>query len=342
MQLDSRQIKILQEMGLPTSLYAIRSNGQTQVALDVAKSSHEPSKLNSPTTNHFAPSKVQTVEIGLHRTSLGIVKEPNQGPITNQVSNQHISLEPRQVSAFGPIIAQNYDLLQVADLSWGELKAKAAGCLSCDISKTRKYVSFGSQIDIHSNKKLPPLPADCVEDLDWLVIDFMPSDVEDQTRNPLASETGELLSSMLKALLQIDKLKIGGDTDGFKNLKSMALINAVKCHAPGGRSAHPFEVQQCSSYLQRQIELLKPKALLILGMHAYKAVFINKNKNDSSNLTQQIPFAQLRSEKHNYDHIPAFVTYHPSYLLTHPEDKSKVWLDLCRAHQEIFALKLDA
>ena len=342
MQLDSRQIKILQEMGLPTSLYAIRSNGNTHIALDVAEPSNVPSKINSPASNPLSPSKVQNVEMGLDRTSLGMVKTPNQAPMTNQLSNQHISLAPRQVSAPAPTIAQNYDPLQVADLNWGELKAKAAGCLSCEISKTRKYVSFGSQIDIRSNKTLPPQPADCVEHLDWLIIDFMPSDVEDQTKNPLASDSGQLLSSMLKALLQIDKPKTGGDTDGPKNLKSMVLINAVKCHAPGGRSAHPFEVQQCSSYLQRQIELLKPKALLILGMHAYKAVFINKSNDESSNSTQQIPFAQLRGEIHHYDQIPAFVTYHPSYVLIHPEDKSKAWLDLCMANQEIFTLKLDA
>jgi DNA polymerase len=219
-------------------------------------------------------------------------------------------------------------------LDWEALKTKASTCEACRLSATRHHVAFGCSVEANSGKNKAPAPATVTGSLDWLILDYMPSDLEDQTKNPLLSESGQLLANMLKALRGLHKnwgVQMGNSSPAPE--PSMVLVNALKCHSPASTSVQAAEVLQCSAYLRRQIELLKPKAILVLGLHAYKALFINQSQDVSSSTSAQLPFAQLRSQIHEIQQTPTFLTYHPSYLLTHPQDKAKAWQDLCLAHE---------
>jgi DNA polymerase len=77
---------------------------------------------------------------------------------------------------------------------------------------------------------------------------------------------------------------------------------------------------QCAPFLQRQIELVKPKLILAMGRFAIQQL-----------LGTEEPIGKLRGRLHDYRGTPVVVTYHPAYLLRQPLDKAKAWADLCLA-----------
>lgn len=110
----------------------------------------------------------------------------------------------------------------------------------------------------------------------------------------------------------------------LKRGENVYIANAVKCRPPGNRTPAVEEMAACWPYLQRQIELLRPKLIVLLGKAAVVAV-----------LGEVRSLASMRGHVLNYRQddleIPVIVTYHPAYLLRNLPDKAKTWEDLCRA-----------
>lgn len=314
MQLDSRRIKILQEMGVPVSGFALRKKNATLARNEI-------SIKNDFSTND---TKAQPIEVNL--------KPPATSKSISSSTPKGIVRDKAVTPEFPPI---NSSLLKTLD--WESLKSENSTCQSCALSKTRNRVVWGSQLEESSSKSAPPKELSLTQNLDWLIIDHSPSDLEDQTANPLASESGQLLQNMLKALRLQDQMSISTTTASQSAqtiTRKMGLTNAVKCHPPGGRNPDEFETRQCKPFIQRQIELLRPKAILVLGLAAYKAVFSEQFSGETSlgAPAKTPPLTQLRGEVLRLFDIPTFVTYHPGSLLLHPQDKAKVWQDLSRAH----------
>ena len=77
------------------------------------------------------------------------------------------------------------------------------------------------------------------------------------------------------------------------------------------------EVDACRPYLDRQIELIRPKLIVALGKSAATTL-----------LDVDATIASLRGRVHRYRGVPLIVTYHPAYLLRNLPDKAKAWEDL--------------
>lgn len=339
MQLDARQLKILQEMGVPMSGFALRNKAtRTRASLQTDA---------APLAN---PLRANTV-----------IGDPNthgagySAPIDTAAKPIQVAPTPparRPVSTAKPaFVPTNVEHIQ--SLEWDALREQTLTCQGCDLASTRQRVVWGSLIEANSSKSNPPKSLEHVNELDWLVIDSSPNDLEDQTANPLASESGQLLANMLKALRMLDQMQgeHTGSSPASSQGCSIGLINAVKCHPPGGRNPDEFEITQCKPYLTRQIELLKPKGILILGQNAYKSIFTEQTQPQTSqtqigqvtgsssdaapatNVSAKVPpLTQLRNEVLHISSVPSFVTYHPGSLILHPQDKAKAWHDLSRAH----------
>ena len=75
----------------------------------------------------------------------------------------------------------------------------------------------------------------------------------------------------------------------------------------------------CQTYLRRQVALLKPKIILLVGRIAAQSL-----------LDTTVPVGKLRGQVHKFpdSEIPMIVTYHPAYLLRRPSEKAKSWDDL--------------
>lgn len=176
---------------------------------------------------------------------------------------------------------------------WPQLAAEVAACHACPLCEQRKQAVLGVG-DVQP---------------DWLFIGEGPGAEEDARGEPFVGQAGKLLDNMLAALdiSRGNKVYIG---------------NAVKCRPPGNRTPEPGEIATCRPYLERQIALLKPKIIVLLGKVAVLSL-----------LQEDKALGTLRGQRFTYAGIPVVVTYHPAYLLRNLPDKAKAWEDLLFARR---------
>lgn len=174
-------------------------------------------------------------------------------------------------------------------MGWEELRTAVSICQRCGLSKTRAQTVFGTGNTVAQ----------------WMIIGEAPGADEDRLGEPFVGKAGQLLNNMLIAM-------------GLQR-EAVSIANVLKCRPPNNRDPQPAEVVSCRGYLERQIELVNPSLILVVGRIA------------AQNLLQtQAPLARLRQQVHRYPLLgtPIVVTYHPAYLLRQPADKRKAWQDL--------------
>jgi uracil-DNA glycosylase family 4 len=130
-----------------------------------------------------------------------------------------------------------------------------------------------------------------------------PGAKEDETGRPFVGQAGQLLTKILAAI-------------DFKR-EDVFICNVLKHRPPGNRNPRPEEVEACSPYLIRQLELIKPKVIVAFGTFAAQTL-----------LNSKTPLGQLRGLVHRYHGIPLVVTYHPAALLRNPAWKRPTWEDV--------------
>lgn len=174
----------------------------------------------------------------------------------------------------------------LAQMNLDELNAETQKCRKCPLCKTRTTVVFGE-----GNP-----------DADLMFIGEGPGYDEDQQGRPFVGKAGELLTRMINAM-QFTRQEV-------------YIGNIVKCRPPQNRNPLPEEADACLPYLKRQIELIKPKVIVILGAVPLKFL-LNKNG-----------IMRLRGKWDSYNGIKVMPTFHPAYLLRNPNAKREVWEDL--------------
>ena len=120
-------------------------------------------------------------------------------------------------------------------LDWPELRDCVANCTRCELSTSRTNTVFGVG---NANA-------------DWLIIGEAPGAEEDRRGEPFVGRAGQLLDQMLQA--------IGQSRD------QVFIANILKCRPPNNRDPKPDEAAACREYLERQIELVRPKIILAVG-----------------------------------------------------------------------------
>ena len=178
---------------------------------------------------------------------------------------------------------------------WERLEAQVKGCTQCSLHKHRTQTVFGTG----------------PKDAKVLVIGEAPGAEEDLKGEPFVGKAGCLLDEMLVAC-------------DFPREKTF-IANILKCRPPNNRNPEALEMASCIHFLRRQIELVEPKVILVLGRVAAQAILGTKES-----------VGRLRGIVHydNIVNVPVVVTYHPAYLLRSPKEKVKCWADL-RLFKEI-------
>jgi len=148
---------------------------------------------------------------------------------------------------------------------------------------------------------------------DLVFIGEAPGRDEDIQGEPFVGRAGQLLDRMLDAI-ELDRQKI-------------YIMNTIKCRPPNNRDPKADEVQSCNLWFEQQLNLLQPKMLCLLGRVAAHTV-----------LQTDAPLGSLRGHWHDYNGIPAWVTYHPAYLLRSPQQKNKSWQDFIVLSRRLRAL----
>lgn len=178
-------------------------------------------------------------------------------------------------------------------MDWPQLADAVANCTACDLHKTRTQgvLGVGDQ------------------QAEWLIIGEAPGADEDAQGEPFVGQAGKLLDAMLAAI-------------GLKRGENVYIANVLKSRPPGNRNPAPEEVAACLPYLERQIQLIRPRIIIALGRFAVQSL-----------LNTEESIGRLRGRVHQYQGVPLIVTYHPAYLLRNLPDKEKAWEDLCLARE---------
>lgn len=135
-----------------------------------------------------------------------------------------------------------------------------------------------------------------------------PGKNEDEQGRAFVGRAGKLLDDFL--------LEIGIQSD-----KEILIINVVKCRPPENRKPNKDEAKACSPYLARQLALVQPKVIVLLGATALK--YLAKDKKEFEMHKEVGKFFTLPE----YSGIQFFVIYHPAYLLYDPRKR-----DIFRGH----------
>jgi len=194
---------------------------------------------------------------------------------------------------------------RIARMDWDALERAVAACTACELSRTRNRTVFGVG---HRAAE-------------WMLVGEAPGAEEDARGEPFVGQAGRLLDNMLDAV---------GLTRSGTTPRSVYIANVLKCRPPGNRNPEPGEVAQCDPFLKRQIELINPKIVLVMGRFAAQSL-----------LGTDASIASLRGKVHRIDvagrSVAVVVTYHPAYLLRNLADKAKSWADLCLAREVVAA-----
>jgi uracil-DNA glycosylase len=148
-----------------------------------------------------------------------------------------------------------------------------------------------------------PVPGEGDPHAQLVCVGEAPGAKEDETGRPFVGQAGQLLTKILAA---IDMTR-----------EQVFICNVLKHRPPGNRNPQPEEVEACSPYLIRQLELIKPKVIVAFGTFAAQTLLQTKT-----------PLGQLRGLVHRYHGIPLIVTYHPAALLRNPAWKRPTWEDV--------------
>ena len=148
---------------------------------------------------------------------------------------------------------------------------------------------------------------------------------EDLRGEPFVGRAGELLTNMIAAM-EAKNLIPGVKLDR----ENVYILNVLKCRPPENRNPLPHEIEQCSPYLIRQLDALKPRIICCLGKFAAELLLDPKKNGLAKNNT----IAAMRGKTYRWQGAKLIVTYHPAYCLRSPSAKRPVWEDLQRLAQE--------
>ncbi|MEX0837409.1 MAG: uracil-DNA glycosylase [Gemmatimonadota bacterium] len=169
------------------------------------------------------------------------------------------------------------------------LRDLALGCTRCGLSESRTQVVF----------------ADGAPDARLMVVGEAPGANEDETGIPFVGAAGKFLDLLLA-------------TVDLSREESVYICNVLKCRPPGNRNPEAREIETCSPYLLKQIEIVQPRAILAVG--SFSAQLLTGREKTA--------LGKLRGEVHSYQGVPLVVTYHPAALLRNANWTRAFWDDL--------------
>lgn len=137
-----------------------------------------------------------------------------------------------------------------------------------------------------------------------MIITEEPTDSEDEIGIHYSGKAGELLKNMIENVLKIQK-------------EEVYLTSLVKCKSSQGINSSCVET--CSDYLLKQIELIKPKLIVVLGDKTYS--YLLNNSND---------FSQIRGKELSFNNIKLLATYSATFLLRNPSFKKDAYYDMLK------------
>lgn len=175
-----------------------------------------------------------------------------------------------------------------------DLSAFIGDCKRCKLAPLRTHLVFGV-----GNPQA-----------DLMFVGEAPGADEDARGEPFVGRAGQLLTDIIERGMGLRRADV-------------YICNVIKCRPPDNRNPEPDEVAACEPFLMRQIDLVRPRAIVALGTFAVQAL-----------LKVKTPISRLRGNWQELRGVKLMPTFHPAYLLRSPGEKRRVWQDI----QEVMKL----
>jgi DNA polymerase len=207
-------------------------------------------------------------------------------------SVMELFVAPEKAPFDGPVLPREERARLLNEMN----EQQVGSCTRCRLCQARKHTVFGEG------------------DVDAAIffIGEGPGETEDRMGRPFVGRAGQKLDEMIAAMgLRRNQVYIG---------------NIVKCRPPGNREPAPDEVQTCTPYLVRQLEVVRPKVIVTLGRPATNYM-----------LQSNMSMGALRGQWQSWRGIKLMPTYHPAYILRNytVETRKAVWNDLQKVMAEL-------
>jgi len=168
-----------------------------------------------------------------------------------------------------------------------DVRKELGDCKRCKLHRGRKTIVFGE-----GNERAT-----------LMLIGEGPGYDEDVQGRPFVGRAGQLLTKILQSI----------------NLprEEVYIANIIKCRPPQNRNPEPDEIQSCSPFLMKQIQVIQPKIICALGAFSAQTLLKTETK-----------ITALRGKFYDLEGIKVIPTYHPAFLLRNPDKKREVWEDM--------------
>jgi uracil-DNA glycosylase len=201
-------------------------------------------------------------------------------------SRAAVTSTPRPATAPVELLSRYPGLEKTATLE--ELSAFIGDCKRCKLAPLRTHLVFGV-----GNPNA-----------DLMFVGEAPGADEDARGEPFVGRAGQLLTDIIERGMGLSRADV-------------YICNVIKCRPPDNRNPEPDEVVACEPFLMRQIDLVRPRAIVALGSFAVQAL-----------LKVKTPISRLRGNWQEVRGVKLMPTFHPAYLLRSPGEKRLVWQDI--------------
>lgn len=168
-----------------------------------------------------------------------------------------------------------------------QTRAEIGNCMRCPLHAGRTQI-----VHSHGNFRA-----------DLMFVGEAPGADEDEQGFPFVGRAGKLLTDIIEAI-------------GFTR-ETVFIGNINRCRPPGNRAPMPLETATCRPFLLREVAVVRPKVIVVLG-----------NTATQNLLDTKTPISKLRGQFQDYFGVKVMPTFHPAYLLRDPHKKREVWEDM--------------
>jgi len=148
------------------------------------------------------------------------------------------------------------------------------------------------------------VPGEGAEDADIMFIGEAPGWHEDQQGRPFVGPAGQFLDQLLASI-------------GLKR-DQVYIANVIKCRPQGNRDPLPTEIQNCRSWLERQIEIIRPKIIVTLGRYSMAMFFSGKS------------ISKIHGTAQKKGDIIYYAMYHPAAALHQQSLRQAIEADMLK------------
>jgi uracil-DNA glycosylase family 4 len=208
---------------------------------------------------------------------------------------------PPQETLFGEITPQDEESLPRPGETLEDIWNDIGECMRCPLSQSRTRV-----VNSEGNPRAR-----------LLFVGEAPGADEDAQARPFVGRAGQLLNKIIEAI-------------GMKR-EDVMIGNVNRCRPPQNRTPTPAEAATCKPFLLREIAVVQPEVIVVLGNTAMKNLLDTKEG-----------ITKLRGQFQDYRGIKVMPTFHPAYLLRDPSKKREAWEDMKKVRDYLDGkLKLD-